>query len=460
MNKPSLLRATLTWLGFGESENVLTRGAHSGHGASPDKGHGHTHGIIDPTIATTTQGIWAIKWSFAILAITAAFQFVVVLATGSVALLADMIHNVGDAVTAVPLWIAFMLARRKPSLRFTYGYGRVEDLAGVAIVIIILVSALIAGYEAISRLIHPQAVLNLGWIAIAGFIGFVGNEVVAVFRIRVGRKINSAALIADGYHARTDGLTSLAVVIGALGVYLGFPLADPIIGLIITIAILGIVWQSSKAVFTRMLDGVEPEVTSEIRHAAEHIPGIRQVLDVRARWIGHRLNAELDVALDGNVSLKDADAIAAQFEHELFDHVPALASARIRVRPYDSASTEERVDHSGKSHHQHHAPAPVTVQGKLAEGILVIIDTPEGERMQFMASQVIDGLRATIIIERGNDQIERLELQATQSDPKQYLSSLAPAEPHEFSATLRLQLGDQSEDLAFHVEEPEGHGAH
>ena len=166
-----------------------------------------------------------------ILSITAILQFVAVLATGSVALLADTIHNVGDAATAVPLWIAFLLARRKPSPRFTYGYGRAEDLAGVAIVLIILISAIVAAYEAIDRLIHPQPIIYLGWVALAGVIGFIGNEAVAVFRIRVGREINSAALIADGYHARTDGLTSLAVVAGAFGVWLGFPVADPIVGL-------------------------------------------------------------------------------------------------------------------------------------------------------------------------------------------------------------------------------------
>ena len=235
----------------------------------------HTHGVVDPSIATTERGIWAIKWSFAILALTALFQLVVVYLSGSVALFADTIHNIGDAGTAIPLWVAFVLARRKPTARFTYGYGRVEDLAGIVIVLIILFSALVAGYEAIHRLIAPRAIEHLGAVAAAGVIGFLGNEAVAVFRIRVGSEINSAALVADGYHARTDGLTSLAVVLGAAGVWLGFPLADPIVGLLITVAIFGIVWQSSKAVLTRMLDGVEPDVTEEIRHAAEHVPGAR-----------------------------------------------------------------------------------------------------------------------------------------------------------------------------------------
>jgi cation diffusion facilitator family transporter len=331
LHKKLMLRSALEWLGFAQQAGRSDDAHHHSHSPHGESGHGHTHGFVDPTIATTERGIWAIKWSFVILAITAALQFAIVLSTGSVALLADTIHNVGDAATAIPLWIAFLLARRKPSPRFTYGYGRAEDLAGIAIVLIILFSAIVAAYEAIDRLIYPQPIALLGWVALAGVIGFVGNEAVAVFRIRVGRQINSAALVADGYHARTDGLTSLAVVLGAIGVWLGFPLADPVVGLLITLAIFGIVWQSAKAVFTRMLDGVDPNITAEIRHAAEHIRLIREVLDVRARWLGHRLSAEVDVALDATATLREADMITVHVERELFQHVPALSVARIRV---------------------------------------------------------------------------------------------------------------------------------
>jgi cation diffusion facilitator family transporter len=271
-----MFRTALVWFGFSHPEgksHVHLHGRDHRHGGK----HGHSHGVIDPTIATTERGIWAIKWSFVILAITAALQLAVVFASGSVALLADTIHNIGDSVTAIPLWIAFQLVRRKPSARFTYGLGRVEDLAGITIVAIILFSALVALYEAVDRLIHPQEISLLWAVAIAGVIGFIGNEAVAVFRLRVGRQIESAALIADGYHARTDGLTSLAVVLGAAGVWLGYPLADPVVGLIITLAIFGIVWQSAKAVFTRLLDGVEPDVVAEIRHAARHVAVVREV---------------------------------------------------------------------------------------------------------------------------------------------------------------------------------------
>jgi cation diffusion facilitator family transporter len=293
-----VIAKVLGWLGFGSHEHGHGEHDHDHHGDGHDNAHGHTHGVVDPTIATTDRGIWAIKWSFLILVTTAVLQLVVVFISHSVALLADTIHNIADAGTAIPLWIAFALARRKPTETFTYGYGRVEDFAGLIIVLIILSSALVAGYEAIDRIIYPRQVIQLGWLAAAGVIGFLGNEAVAVFRIRVGRQINSAALIADGYHARTDGLTSLAVVLGAFGVWLGYTLADPIIGLIITAMILGIVWQSAKAVLTKMLDGVERPAIGELRHAAQHARGVLGVESVRARWLGHRLQAEMRLTVD------------------------------------------------------------------------------------------------------------------------------------------------------------------
>lgn len=326
------------WLGFGDVDDFTGHAAgnddgdhgnhghaHAGHGGE----HGHTHGVIDASITATERGVWAVKWSFIILAITAALQFVVVLLSNSVALLADMIHNVGDATTAIPLWAAFALARSKPSKRFTYGLGRVEDLAGLMVVAIILFSAIVAGYEAIDRLIHPHHVVQLGWLAAAGFIGFLGNEIVAIFRIRVGRQLNSAALIADGYHARTDGLTSLAVVLGAFGVWMGYPLADPIIGLLITITIFGIVWQSARAVITRTLDGVDPDIPDEARHAAGHVAGVRAVNDVKARWIGHELSIDLVISVDESLSVAEAEGLADRVRHELVDHIPALSRTTV-----------------------------------------------------------------------------------------------------------------------------------
>ena len=311
--------------------------------------HGHAHGAVDPTIATSERGIWAIKWSFLGLMATALLQLVVVLMSGSVALLSDTIHNFGDAATAVPLGIAFALTRLGVSRRFTFGYGRVEDLAGVLIVLIILFSAVVAGYQAIERIINPQPIGMLWAVAVASVLGFIGNEAVAVFRIRVGREIGSAALVADGYHARTDGWTSLAVLLGAIGVWLGYPLADPIVGLLIAAAILVIVWQSGKAVFTRLLDGVEPEVIEEIRHTASHVPSVQDVSEVRARWVGHRLRAEVNVAVDPALSVAKGHAVAREVNHRLIHELGYLETAVVHIDPVQESGEE----HHGVDGHTH-----------------------------------------------------------------------------------------------------------
>jgi len=297
--------------------------------------HAHTHGMIDPSIVSNKRGIWAIKWSFIGLFVTALFQIVVVWFSGSVALLADTIHNFGDAATAVPLWIAFVLVRLKPSRRYPYGLGRVEDLAGVVIVLIILSSAIIAGYEAIDRLIHPRKVEYLWAVITASIIGFLGNEAVAIFRIKVGKEIGSAALVADGYHARVDGWTSLAVLFGALGVWFGYPLSDPIVGLLITIAILWVVFKLGKSIFTRMLDGVDYNTLQDIKHVAKHVEGVVGVSEVRARWIGHRLHAEVNISVEPTLSVVEGHNIAKEVRHQLLHHLPHLGNANIHVDPVD-----------------------------------------------------------------------------------------------------------------------------
>jgi cation diffusion facilitator family transporter len=311
-----------------------------GHQHGPSGRHGHVHGVVDPTITTSERGIWAIKWSFAVLFVTALLQAVVVALSGSVALLADTIHNVGDAGTAVPLWIAFVLSRWKPSRQFTYGFGRVEDLAGVAVVLTITISGIVAAYETIDRFLHPQTVTYLWAVMAASIVGFVGNEVVAQLRIKVGREIESAALVADGQHARIDGFTSLAVLFGALGVWLGYPLADPIVGLLITVAIVQIVWQSSKAVLARMLDGVDPRIIDEVETAARRAVGVQEVTDVRARWLGHRLHADLSVSVPSGLSVAQGHLVALEVRHRLMHKLPYLSSVSVHVDPEDKAGEE------------------------------------------------------------------------------------------------------------------------
>lgn len=315
---------------------------HDYHEHEEHDDHGHTHGVIDPSIITTERGIWAIKWSFLGLMVTALLQVGVVVISNSVALLSDTIHNFGDAATAIPLWIAFSFARLKPSKRFTYGYGRVEDLAGIAIVFMILFSAIIAGYESINRFFNPKTVEHLWVVAAASIIGFIGNEGVAIFRIKVGKEIGSAALVADGYHARVDGWTSLAVLVGVIGIRFVHPLADPIVGVLITVAIFGIVLQSGKAVFTRLLDGVDTDVIDEINHAAHHVEGVEEVTDVRSRWIGHRLHAEVNIAVPPHLSVAEGHTIAKEVQHQLSHHLSYLSRAVIHIDP---------VEESGEHHH-------------------------------------------------------------------------------------------------------------
>jgi len=319
--------------------------------------HSHLHGVIDPAIATTARGMWAIKWSCVGLLVTACVQLLVVALSGSVALLADTMHNFGDAATAFPLWVAFLLARRRPSERFTYGLGRFEDLAGMVIVLIMALTALLVGYETVIRLIHPQPVDYLGIVVVASIIGFLGNEAVALFRIKVGKDIGSAALIADGYHARVDGWTSLAVLVGALGVWLGYPLADPLVGLLITAAILWLIWQSGTLVLIRALDGVDPEIVHDLRHAAAHVPGVRAPTEVRARWVGHYLQAEISIAVAPELSVADAHALATEVRHQLLHHVRYLSEAIIHIDPSDKAGAEHhRITehiHDGLPAHSH-----------------------------------------------------------------------------------------------------------
>jgi len=296
-------------------------------------GHGHSHGLVDASIVATGRGLWALKWSFGGLMATALIQLVVVALSGSVALLADTIHNFADAATAIPLGVAFVLARRGSTRRFTYGLGRVEDLAGLVIILTIATSAAVAAWEAIQRLLHPQPVEMLWAVMAASIVGFVGNEAVAIFRIRIGRQIGSAALIADGYHARVDGWTSLAVLFGALGVWTGYPLADPIVGLLISVAIFALVFQAARAVLVRVLDGVEPETLDAIAHAAAHVPRVQEVSDVRTRWIGHRLHAEVNVTVPGTLSVGEGHEIAREVRHQLLHHLSHLGSVTVHVDP-------------------------------------------------------------------------------------------------------------------------------
>jgi cation diffusion facilitator family transporter len=297
------------------------------------KTHTSTHGAVDPLILSSEKGKQAVKWSFIGLMVTAIIQIIIVYISGSSALLADTIHNFSDAITAIPLWIAFSLTQRKPSKRYTYGYGRVEDIAGLVIVILILFSAIFAAYQAISILKNPRSIEYVEVVALAGIVGFFGNEAIAKYRIKVGEEIGSAALVADGHHARVDGFTSLAVLAGAIGVWLGYPLADPIVAFIITIAILKIAWDSGKLVLGRILDGVDPEVIDEIRDAIDNVEGVHGITSIRVRWIGHRLHTEINVTVDSNLSVKEGHDITSAIRQKLLEKINYISGTTIHVDP-------------------------------------------------------------------------------------------------------------------------------
>jgi cation diffusion facilitator family transporter len=292
----------------------------------------HDHGV-DSALESDARGIRALKISFGALMATALAQVVIVTLTGSVALLADTVHNFSDALTAVPLFVAFRLASRPPDRRFTYGYQRAEDLAGLFVLAMIALSAVIAGWEAIDRLLDPRPLDNLGWLFAAGIVGFTGNELVALYRIRVGTQIGSAALVADGHHARTDGFTSLAVALGATGVWLGFEQADPIVGLGISMAILAVLRSAARQVLHRVMDAVDPEIVDRIEQIARNGDGVQSVAATQARWMGHRLSASLALVVDPTLSVSAGHAVTESVRHDLLHGVARLDTVDIRVQP-------------------------------------------------------------------------------------------------------------------------------
>ena len=310
----------------------------------------HSHDAadsVDSALESSREGVRAVKISLVALLVTATAQAAVVAVTGSVALLADTIHNFSDALTAVPLWIAFVLGRRRPTNRFTYGYGRAEDLAGIFIVMMIAASALFAGYESIRGLLDPAPLTYPGIVIAAGVIGFAGNELVAVYRIRVGKKIGSAALVADGLHARTDGFTSLAVVFGALGVLAGFPLADPLVGLVITVAILVVLRGAARDIYRRLMDAVDPNVTEQASTTLLNTPGVQAVEHVRLRWIGHRMIADAGVVVARDLDLVAAHHIVHEAERRLLDAIDKLSDATLHVSPEIAPGAREEVAQGG-----------------------------------------------------------------------------------------------------------------
>jgi cation diffusion facilitator family transporter len=313
----------------------------------------HSHDSeADAVLESSAAGLRALRNSVIALGLTACAQLAVVALSGSVALLGDALHNAADALTAVPLGVAFVLGRRRPTRSYTYGYGRAEDLAGIVIVLVVALSSAAAAFAAIQRLLHPHPVTNLVAVAIAATLGFAGNELVARYRIRTGRRIGSASLVADGLHARADGFTSLAVLAGAGGVAAGWRWADPAVGLLITVAILAVGWQAGRAVVRRLMDSVDPELTGTAEATLRAAPGVLGVGQVRLRWIGHRLRAECDILVDPASTAVAAHEVAVGAEHALMHAIPRLIAAVVHADPYPANGADH---HALLAGHQLHA---------------------------------------------------------------------------------------------------------
>ena len=292
-------------------------------------------------------GIRATKISLVVLMVTALVQGVIALLSGSAALLADTLHNFGDAFTAIPLWIAFRLSRRPPNRQYTHGYHRSEDLAGLIILLFIFISAAVAGWESIHKLIQGERPQHVVWAMGAALLGLIGNEAVAHYRIKVGKQIGSAALVADGQHARADGLTSLGAFLGLLGAFFGLAWADPIAGLVITGAIAYILWEVGRDLIKRMMDAIDPEIVHEIEHLSLSVPGVVAAHDILARWLGHRIVGELHLGLPGELTLYQAHELAEKVRHKLLHEIPNLADVIVHTDP----GPDPDAHHETTAHH-------------------------------------------------------------------------------------------------------------
>jgi len=320
-----------------------------------EHGHGHEHSKVDADLYGNQAGLRAVQLSTAGMLLVSAIQFAIALIGGSAGLFADALHNFGDVFTTVALWIAFVISSRAANQRYTYGYYRAEDLAGIFIVLVIIASAVAGAVESIQKLTSGNVPTHIYLSMAAALVGVVGNELLAQYKISVGKRINSVALVADGQHSRIDGLTSLAAFAGLIGVMLGFPIADPIAGILITLVIIIVVFTTSRSVLQRLLDAVDPHVVPSIITTALAVPGVEAATDVRARWVGHTLHVVMNIEVNAELTLSKAHAIAEEVRHRLFHKIKGISEVVIHTDP-SSASGDH---HQEMAHHIQAAQRPV-----------------------------------------------------------------------------------------------------
>lgn len=290
---------------------------------------------------TGAAGMRAAKVSFLLLAATAAIQAGIALASGSVALYSDTLHNITDALTSVPLWIAFSIGRRQPTSVYTYGFNRAEDLAGILIVAAIGFSAVVVIWESVIRLVQPRTMDHIPWVIVAGVIGAAGNELVARYRIKVGNSIGSEALTADGHHARADALTSVAVVAAGVGAAFGADWVDAIAGLLVGASILWLLFGSAKRILRRLLDGIDPEIVTRARTAILEVDGVRGIGDLQARWHGHQLHISAAIAVDADLTVRAGHETAEAVGHELQHAYDVPVVATIHIDPHGTQHSHQ-----------------------------------------------------------------------------------------------------------------------
>jgi cation diffusion facilitator family transporter len=327
------------------------------HGAhdQDEHGHGHEHGKVDADLYGNRAGLRAVQISTAGMLLVAAIQFAIAWIGGSAGLFADALHNFGDVFTTIALWIAFVISNRAANQRYTYGYYRAEDLAGIFIVLVIIASAAASAVESIQKLTSGNIPTQIYLSMAAALIGVAGNELLAQYKISVGKRINSVSLIADGHHSRIDGLTSLAAFVGLVGVKLGFPKADPIAGIVITIVIVTVVFSTSRSVLRRLLDAVDPRVVPSVVTTASAVPGVEDVTDVRARWVGHTLHVVMNIEVDAELTLSKAHAIAEEVRHRLFHEIKGVSEVVIHTDPSSASGNH----HEEMAHHVQAAQRPI-----------------------------------------------------------------------------------------------------
>ena len=328
---------------------------HHGHSEHDEQGHGHEHGKVDADLYGNRAGLRAVQISTAGMFLVFAIQFTIAWIGGSAGLFADALHNFGDVFTTIALWIAFVISNRAANQRYTYGYYRSEDLAGIFIVLVIIASATASAVESMQKLASGNIPTQIYLSMAAALVGVAGNELLAQYKISVGKRINSVSLIADGHHSRIDGLTSLAAFIGLVGVKLGFPKADPIAGIVITIVIVTVVFSTSRSVLQRLLDAVDPHIVPSIITIAGTVPGVEKVTGVRARWVGHTLHVIMTIEVDAELTLSTAHAIAEKVRHQLFHEIKGISEVLIHTDP-SSASGDY---HQELAHHIQEAQRPI-----------------------------------------------------------------------------------------------------